>query len=106
MRVGSSRDQLLLELKTARLRVLAAVEGLTEEQMSRPGIDGWSAKDHLNHLTACDEMRFYEIGRVSRGARPAYQGMDDEQADTLNALMVTLRRQLGGDEGGADPNVA
>jgi len=94
MRVGSSRDQLLLEMKAARSGVLAAVEGLSEEQMSRAGIDGWSAKDHLNHLTTCDEFRFYEIGRVGRGAGPAFRGMDDEQADGLNGLMVTLRRHL------------
>jgi uncharacterized damage-inducible protein DinB len=85
-------------MKTARSRVLAAVEGLTEEQMSRPDIDGWSVKDHLNHLTVCDEFRFYEIGRISRGARPGFVGQDDEQTDTLNALMVTLRRHLSVDE--------
>jgi len=94
MRVGSSRDQLLLELKTARSRVLDAVDGLTEEQMSRPGIDGWSVKDHLIHLTACDEFRFYEIGRISRGARPAFASADDEQMDALNAIIVALRRNM------------
>ena len=106
MRVGSSRDQLLLEMRTARSRVLAAVEGLTEEQMSRPEIDGWSVKDHLSHLTACDEFRFYEIGRVARGARPAFAHMDKEQSDTLNALMVTLRRHLAVDEVMADLDFA
>ena len=106
MRVGSSRDQLLLELKTARSRVLDAVDGLTEEQMSRPGIDGWSVKDHLIHLTACDEFRFYEIGRISRGARPAFASVDEEQMDTLNALMVTLRRHLAVDEVMADLDFA
>ena len=106
MRVGSSRDQLLLELKTARSRVLAAVEGLSEEQMSRPGIDGWSVKDHLNHLTVCDEFRFYEIGRISRGGPPAFAHVDEEQTDTLNALMVTLRRHLAVDEVVADLHFA
>ena len=107
MRVGSSRDQLLLELKTARSRVLAAVEGLTEEQASRPEIDGWSVKDILSHLTACDEFRFYEIGRVSRGAPPAFIGMDARgQTDTLNEAMVTLRRHLSLDEVMADLDFA
>ena len=106
MRVGSSRDQLLLEMKTARSQVLAAVEGLTEEQMSRPEIDGWSVKDHLSHLTACDEFRFYEIGRISRGTRPAFTRMDKEETDTLNALVVTLRRHLAVDEVVADLDFA
>jgi hypothetical protein len=94
MRVGSPRDQLLLEMKTARARVLDAVAGLTEEQMSRPELDGWSVKDHLAHLTACDEFRFYEIGRVSRGAPAVFMSVDGEQTDALNAVVVSLRRHM------------
>ena len=85
---------MLLEMKAARSRVLAAAEGLTEEQLSRAGIDGWSVKDHLAHLTVCDEFRFYEIGRVSRGARPAFPPEDGEQMDALNEATVALRRHL------------
>jgi hypothetical protein len=94
MRVGTSRDQLLLELDTARARVSEAISGLTEEQASRPAVDGWSVKDNLNHLTACDEFRFYEISRVSRGGRPAFPSIDREQDEALNALIVTQRRGL------------
>ena len=101
MRVGSSRDQLLLEMKAARDRVMAAIAGLSDEQASRAELDGWSVKDHVSHLTACDEFRFYEIGRVSRGARPAFAS-DDEQMDTLNEAMVTVRRHLTVDEVMAD----
>ena len=106
MRVGSSRDQLLIEMKAARSRVLAAVEGLSDGQASRAELDGWSVKDHLSHLAACDEFRFYEIGRISRGGRPAYQGMDNEQTDALNALIVTLRRYLSLDQVMADLDFA
>ena len=94
MRVGSSRDQLLLEMKAARDRVMAAIAGLRDEQASRVELEGWSVKDHLSHLTACDEFRFYEIGRVSRGARTAFASVDDEQADALNAIIVALRRNM------------
>jgi len=94
MRVGSSRDQLLLEMKAARSRVLAAIDGLPDEQASRAELDGWSVKDHLSHLTACDEFRFYEIGRVSRGARTAFASVNDEQTDALNAIIVALRRNM------------
>ena len=106
MRVGSSRDQLLLEMKTARARVLDAIAGLSDVQASQAELDGWSAKDHLSHLTACDEFRFYEIGRVSRGAPPAFASVDEEQTDALNALMVTLRRHLTVDEVMADLDFA
>ena len=94
MRVGSSRDQLVLEMKAARDRVLAAIDGLSDGQASRAELDGWSVKDHLSHLTVCDEFHFYEIGRVSRRARPAFADANEEQMDALNALTVTLRRHL------------
>ena len=102
MRVGSSRDQLILEMKAARERVMDAIAGLTEEEMSRPAIDGWSVKDELNHLTVCDEFRFYEIGRISRGGPPAFAHMDGEKLDAFNELMVTLRRHLTAGEVMAD----
>jgi hypothetical protein len=94
MRVGSSRDQLILEMKAARERVLDAITGLSDAQASRAELDGWSVKDHLSHLTACDEFRFYEISRVSRGARTAFASVDDEQTDALNAIIVALRRNM------------
>ena len=92
--MGGSRDQLLLEMKAARSRVLAAVDGLTEEQISRPEIDGWSVKDHLNHMTVWHEMRFHEIGRVGRGGAPSMPLLDDGEVETLNGLMVAVRRGL------------
>src|SRR3972149_3000316 len=94
MRVGSSRDQLLVEMKAARSRMLAAVDGLSDVQASRAERDGGSVKDHLSPLTACDEFRFYEIGRVSRGVRTAFASGDDEQMDALNAIIVALRRNM------------
>jgi len=94
MRVGTTRDQLLLEMDAARAAVMQAIAGLSEEQMSQPGIDGWSVKDVLNHLTACDEFRFFEIERVSRAGRTGYPGLNSEESDSLNHLIVTKRRSL------------
>jgi hypothetical protein len=92
--VPLDRNRLISDMGTARSRVRESVAGLTDEQASRPGIDGWSAKDHLNHLTACDELRFHEIHRISSGGRPAFAGMDGVQADVFNEIIVSLRRAL------------
>jgi hypothetical protein len=81
-------------MASARARVMQAIAGLTEEQMSRPGPDGWSVKDELNHLAICDELRFFEIGRVARGGGPAFTGMTDEQVDFFNGMVASLRRSL------------
>jgi len=94
VRVGTSRDQLILSLKAARTQVLDAISGLSQEQMSLPEIEGWSAKDHLNHLTVWDEFRFYEISRIARGGAPAFPSMNDEDIESLNAITIRLRRGL------------
>jgi Mycothiol maleylpyruvate isomerase N-terminal domain len=88
------RGQLLQEMGAARSRVMEAVRGLDDEQASRPEIDGWSVKDQLIHLTVCDEIRFHEIGRVSRGGEPGYANLNGERMDVFNETVVDLRRSL------------
>lgn len=94
MRALTDRAQLLAEMESARARVIKAIAGLSEEEMSRPAIDGWSVKDQLNHLTLCDELRFFEISRISRGGGPAFAGMNDEQLDYFNGMIAAVRRDL------------
>ncbi len=100
------RDQLLADMQAARARVLDAVQGLSEEDVSRPELEGWSVKDHINHLTACDEFRFHEIRRVSRGGRSAFTGFGTEQGDSLNDLLVSQRRRLPWAQAFSDLNAA
>ncbi len=94
MRVGTTRDQLLLELDTARARVSEAVAGLTEEQMSRPGLDGWSVKDHLTHLTLWHEMRFFELSRIARGGHAGFPETDEPGIEHINQQFASNRRSL------------
>jgi len=94
MRIGSLCDQLLLELDTARSRVKEAFAALTEEQMSRPDLDGWSAKDHLTHLTLWHEMRFFEISRIARGGRAGFPVTDEAGVEQINQQFVANRRSL------------
>jgi len=93
MRAGS-RARLAFALTEAGSLVTKAVEGLTEEQMSRPAIDGWSVKDHLAHMTVWHEMRFHEVSRIARGGQSAYRPLTDQQVEALNSLTVEFRRHL------------
>ncbi len=93
MRAGP-QARLAFALKEADSAVRRAIEGLTEERMSQPAIDGWSVKDHLIHLTVWHEMRFYEVSRIARGGQAAYRPFPDEQLEALNSLTVALRRHL------------
>ena len=106
LRALTDRQQLLDEIKAARAQVLAAIERLPEEQCKKPAVDGWSVKDHINHLTACDEIRFFEISRVSQGGRAASRVPEGEPMDAFNESIVTQRRHLPMEQAIADLNFA
>lgn len=94
MRVGTTRDQLLLEMDTASSRVNEAIAGLTEEQMSRPELDGWSVKDHLTHLTLWHELRFFELSRIARGGRAGFPETDEAGVEHINEQFAANRHSL------------
>ncbi len=94
MRGTGLHMQIAAEMQEAGSEVLRAISGLSDEQMSMPAIDGWSVKDHLNHMTVWHEFRFHEISRIARGGRPAFPPFTDEQLDAVNSVTVALRRSL------------
>ena len=70
-----------------------AIDGLSDEQLSDPSIDGWSVKDHLAHMALWDDVRASEIVRISAGHDSAWR-MAEGQDDMYNALAYGLRRAM------------
>lgn len=87
------RAQLLQHYRDMRATLLAAIAGLTEQQLIEPSIDGWSVKHHLFHLAAWDEIRANEVRRISAGQESAWRGRGDED-EAFNAIATALRRDL------------
>ncbi|TAK63259.1 MAG: ClbS/DfsB family four-helix bundle protein [Dehalococcoidia bacterium] len=87
------RDGLLQHFRDMRAELLAAIEGLSDDQVSDPSLDGWSVKDHLLHLAAWDELRAAEVARISAGHASAWR-LSGEQEDAYNALIYARRRDL------------
>lgn len=102
LRALTDRQQLLTELEHARQRVREAVAGLTEEQASKAGADGWSIKDHLTHMTLWHEMRFFEISRIARGGQAAFPESSEERIEPINELFSVNRHDLPFDQVIAD----
>jgi hypothetical protein len=71
--VPEDRDALLDHYRRMRADLLAAIDGLSDEQMTEPSIDGWSVKDHLAHIALWDELRAAEIARISAGHASAWR---------------------------------
>jgi uncharacterized damage-inducible protein DinB len=91
--IEGQRQGLLDHYEQMRAGLLAAIDGLTDEQMADPSLDGWSIADHLAHLACWDEIRAAEVTRISAGYDSAWR-MSGEQEESFNALAYDLRRGL------------
>ncbi|NPV65525.1 MAG: ClbS/DfsB family four-helix bundle protein [Anaerolineae bacterium] len=66
-----SKKALLDDLRAARAEFLAAIEGLSEDEMLRPGVEGiWSVKDIIAHLIAWEAEL---VTALNRKLSPAYR---------------------------------
>ena len=91
--MAEDRDELLRHYRASRERLLAAIEGLTDDDMSEPSIDGWSVKDHLMHIALWDDIRASEVERISAGYESGWN-MTDENDESLNESAYAMRRSL------------
>ena|SRR5438309_8890172 len=84
---------LIQHYRRMREDLLTVVEGLTDDQITEPSLDGWSVKDHLAHIALWDDLRASEIVRISAGHESAWR-MSDEQDAAFNEVGHALRRDL------------
>jgi uncharacterized damage-inducible protein DinB len=90
---AEEREDLLRHYRESRAKLLAALDGLTDEQMTEPSIDGWAVKDHLAHLALWDDLRAAEVERISAGFESAWR-MTEQQDEALNATGYEARRSM------------
>jgi len=91
--MAEDKEALLQHYRQTRADLLAAIDGLSDDLMSEPSIDGWSVKDHLAHLATWDDIRAGEVARISAGHDSAYH-MTGEENDAYNAIAYSLRRNI------------
>lgn len=89
--MAENREDLIRHYREMGAELDAAIDGLTDEQLSERSLDGWSVTDHLAHLALWDEARGAEVERISAGHASAFR-MTEEQDATYNDLGHELRR--------------
>ena len=72
-----------------RQELLSAIEGLSDELMREPSLDGWSITDHLAHIAFWDDLRASEVVRISAGHASVYR-MTGEQDAAFNEMAHRL----------------
>jgi uncharacterized damage-inducible protein DinB len=95
--MAEDREALLQHYRQTRMELLGAIDGLSDELMSEPSLDGWSVNDHLTHLALWDDIRAGEVARISAGHDSAWR-MTGDQDEVYNALAHELRLNLSGDQ--------
>ena len=91
--MAEDRGALLKHYQRMREDLLSAIDGLSDELMTEPSLDGWSVKDHLAHLALWDDLRASEVVRISTGHDSAWRMTGDQDA-AFNAVAHSLRLAL------------
>lgn len=88
------RQQLLKRLETAWTELKESYVGLTDSQLTEPGVMGdWSVKDILAHVTTWEEEALKYLPLITKGEKPPryiqYGGID-----AFNAHMTEQKKGL------------
>lgn len=94
---GGDRRELVGHLDEARNELRESLQGLSDEQMTRPGAVGeWSVKDVLSHVASWEELTLPDLARLARGDAAVLASIDlyATNYDSFNAMIMSLRRHL------------
>jgi uncharacterized protein (TIGR03083 family) len=87
-----NKAELIDALRSQRERLEAALAGMSEAQIAKPGTaDHWSVKDILAHLTFYERQLIDNLERAKRGEPP--QEEEAETTDALNARVYARNRE-------------
>jgi uncharacterized damage-inducible protein DinB len=83
------------QMADARERLLAAFEGLTEEEMLEPGVCGeWSVRDILAHVAAWDRETTAMFQAMLEGERHYFLDLDEDGLEQFNQDRHASSRDL------------
>jgi uncharacterized protein (TIGR03083 family) len=81
-----TKDELLADIEREWEALQAAIDGLTDSQMTRLPVAGeWTVKDLLAHIAVCESLLVTSLYKVERGVPPAGVDLTPAQVDRQNA---------------------
>jgi hypothetical protein len=94
-----ARSEIIDRARRAYLEMMDLLEGLSEEELSRPRSGGWAVKDHLSHLAAWEQGISALLQRQSRyEAMGLPANVDGYTEDEVNDMIYQQRAALTGAE--------
>lgn len=89
------KQQLLQKIDKAWTELKASYAGLSDAQLSEPGVTGdWSVRDILAHVTTWEEEALKYLPLIIDGGRPPRYSVTYGGIDAFNAKMTAQARSL------------
>ncbi len=88
----ADKQSLLDHYRRTREGLLAAIDSLSDAQLTERTLDGWSVKDHLAHIATWDEIRANEVQRCSSGYDAIW--LPGEHDEDYNSIAYDQRKDL------------
>jgi hypothetical protein len=89
------RQQLLNRLDKAWTALKESYAGLSDSQMTEPGVTGdWSVKEILAHVSVWEEEALKHLPLILQGGRPPRYSVTYGGIDAFNAQMMEQKRGL------------
>jgi len=101
-----SKDALLREMDAGFAGLLDAVNGLSEEQMTRVWYGDWSVRDILAHVAGWHREEIAMLERMARGERAVPESADYTDDDAWNARFAAKWRAASAGEVLAELNAS
>ncbi len=90
-----NRQQLLKKIDQAWAMLQEAYAGLSDAQMTEPGVTGtWSVKDSLAHVTLWEEEALKYLPLIVQGGTPPRYSVAYGGLDAFNAQMMEQKKGL------------
>lgn len=90
-----NKQQLLKRLDRAWASFQESYAGLSESQLTGPGVTGnWSVKDILAHVTTWEQEALTHLPTIIEGGRPPRYSVKYGGIDAFNAQMTEQKRGL------------
>jgi hypothetical protein len=93
-----NRDDLIAQVNDSFQDLVAAVQDLTDDQMTKVWFGEWGIRDVLAHVAGWHWEMSKALERIARGERPVPEGVSYDDADTWNAKFAGRASAKAGGE--------
>lgn len=80
----SDKQRVINDYRAAYSEFRTAIEGLNEEQMMKPFLDGWSVREVVGHIGGWHDQMTTGLERMAQGQRPTPEGTDWNDVQGFN----------------------